>query len=197
MLCINKCPQGALTFLQYDNVRDWSHTENSFFNYCYQMWFSKLLNHRVHTLYRSFCLSVCKIKWHGVKIYLRFYLNSLKAKMIFLHPDLWKNWKGMCFLFHDCSSQWSSPVGRSLRDCVVPKYLISNRVSFNGTVFNFPLDLCSWRLSDLPTVILVCMLSRSTSTLLRMTANKATKMYVRLMSNTIDVPETQGRDVTA
>lgn len=28
-----------------------------------------------------------------------------------------------------------------------------------------------------------------------MTANKATKMYVRLMSNTIDVPETNRRDV--
>lgn len=43
---------------------------------------------------------------------------------------------------------------------------------------------------DVPTVILVCMLSLSTSTLLRMTASRATTMYVRLMSNTIDVPET-------
>lgn len=43
---------------------------------------------------------------------------------------------------------------------------------------------------DVPTVILVCMLSLSTSTLLRMTASRATRMYVRLMSNTIDVPET-------
>lgn len=49
------------------------------------------------------------------------------------------------------------------------------------------LELC---LLDLPTVILVCMLSLSTNTLLRMTANRATRMYVRLMSNTMDVPET-------
>lgn len=48
--------------------------------------------------------------------------------------------------------------------------------------------------SDLPTVILVCMLSLSTNTLLRMTASRATKMYVRLMSNTIDVPETHRRE---
>lgn len=45
-------------------------------------------------------------------------------------------------------------------------------------------------LPHLPTVILVCMLSLSTSTLLRMTAIRATRMYVRLMSNTMDVPET-------
>lgn len=37
------------------------------------------------------------------------------------------------------------------------------------------------------------MLSLSTSTLLRMTANRATRMYVRLMSNTMDVPETNRR----
>lgn len=48
-------------------------------------------------------------------------------------------------------------------------------------------------LSDLPTVILVCMLSLSTRTLLRITANRATRMYVRLMSNTIEVPETHTR----
>ena len=40
------------------------------------------------------------------------------------------------------------------------------------------------------------MLSLSTSTLLRMTANRATRMYVRLMSNTIDVPETHKRAAT-
>lgn len=42
----------------------------------------------------------------------------------------------------------------------------------------------------LPTVILVCMLSLSTSTLLRMTASSATRMYVRLMSKTMDDPAT-------
>lgn len=51
-------------------------------------------------------------------------------------------------------------------------------------------------LPHLPTVILVCMLSLSTSTLLRMTANRATRMYVRLMSNTMDVPETHTRAMT-
>lgn len=49
---------------------------------------------------------------------------------------------------------------------------------------------CFYLQADVPTVILVCMLSLSTSTLLRMTASRATRMYVRLMSNTIDVPET-------
>lgn len=49
---------------------------------------------------------------------------------------------------------------------------------------------CFFQQVDVPTVILVCMLSLSTSTLLRMTASRATTMYVRLMSNTIDVPET-------
>lgn len=37
------------------------------------------------------------------------------------------------------------------------------------------------------------MLSLSTRTLLRITANRATRMYVRLMSNTIEVPETNTR----
>lgn len=46
--------------------------------------------------------------------------------------------------------------------------------------------------AHVPTVILVCMLSLSTSTLLRMTASRATRMYVRLMSNTMEVPETHG-----
>lgn len=49
--------------------------------------------------------------------------------------------------------------------------------------------------ADVPTVILVCMLSLSTSTLLRMTASRATTMYVRLMSNTIDVPGTHTRQL--
>lgn len=55
--------------------------------------------------------------------------------------------------------------------------------------------MCSLR-ADVPTVILVCMLSLSTSTLLRMTASRATTMYVRLMSNTIDVPETHAAAVS-
>lgn len=41
---------------------------------------------------------------------------------------------------------------------------------------------------DLPTVILVCRLSISTKTLFSTTATRATRIYVRLMSNTIDVP---------
>lgn len=63
------------------------------------MWFSKLLNHRVHTLYRSFCLSVCKIKWHGVKIYLRLYLNSLKAKMTFFYTLICERIERECAFF--------------------------------------------------------------------------------------------------
>lgn len=39
-----------------------------------------------------------------------------------------------------------------------------------------------------PVVILVCRLSLSTSALFSSTATRATKMYVRLMSNTIEVP---------
>lgn len=39
-----------------------------------------------------------------------------------------------------------------------------------------------------PVVILVCRLSLSTSALFRSTATSATRMYVRLMSNTIEVP---------
>lgn len=42
--------------------------------------------------------------------------------------------------------------------------------------------------TDLPTVILVCRLSISTRTLFSTTATRATRIYVRLMSNTMDVP---------
>lgn len=41
---------------------------------------------------------------------------------------------------------------------------------------------------SVPAVIRVCRFSLSTSALFRSTATSATKMYVRLMSNTIEVP---------